>query len=287
MKKYIIFLILSAFTVSLFAQDTEEAKEKDKPVSETFSSGYLIDNQTVFIPDAKTLEFIIQHKFGTIDNGWSDLFGIYAAGSNIRLGLNYVPVKNLQLGVGVTKKNMYTDVNAKWSVLKQTERSSIPVSVTLFGSAAVDGRNESAFGTGKVHHPGEGLSQYSIGFSDRMSYFSQLIIARKFSSWLSLQAGASFTHYNMVAAQYDHDVVGLHFNGRVKISPQSSLIFNYDAPLKITDISEQSTWIDKNHPTSNLCFGIEISTFTHAFQIYVGTADGILPQDNMMWNRND
>lgn len=285
MKKYILFLVISVISVSLFAQ--EPAKEKEKPVSETFASGYLIDNQTVLVPDAKTLEFIIQHKFGSIDNGWSDLFGIYAAGSNIRLGLNYVPVKNLQLGVGVTKKNMYTDVNAKYSLLKQTERSSVPVSVTLFGSAAVDGRNVSAFGTGKLHQPGEGLAQYSVGFADRMSYFSQIIVARKFTSWLSLQAGASFTHYNMVAAQYDHDLVGLHFNGRVKISPQSSIIFNYDAPLKITDISEQSTWIDKNHPTSNLCFGIEIATFTHAFQIYVGTADGILPQDNMMWNRND
>lgn len=285
MKKYILFLVISAFTVSLFAQDT--AKEKDKPVSETFASGYLIDNQTVMVPDAKTLEFAIQHKFGTMDNGISDLFGIYAAGSNIRLGLNYVPIKNLQLGVGVTKKNMYTDVNAKWSVFKQTEKNSMPVSVALFGSAAVDGRNESAFGTGQIAETKGPTLPSSIGFDDRLSYFSQLIVARKFSSWLSLQAGASFTHYNTVAWEGDHDVVALHFNGRVKISPQSSLIFNYDAPLKITDISEQSTWIDKNHPNSNLCFGIEIATFTHAFQIYIGTADGILPQDNMMWNRND
>lgn len=285
MKKYILFLVLSVFTVSLFAQDTE--KEKDNPVSETFASGYLIDNQTVFIPDAKTLEFVIQHKFGKMDNGISDLFGIYAPGSNIRLGLTYVPVKNLQLGVGATKKNMYTDFNAKWTLLKQTEKNSVPVSVALFGVAAIDGRNISAFGTGKTHHPGEGLSEFSVDFSDRLSYFSQIIVARKFTNWLSLQAGASFTHYNIALNTGDHDKVGLHFNGRVKISPQSSLIFNYDVPLKIEQISEQTAWNNDNDPLPNLCFGIEIATFTHAFQIYVGTADGILNQDMMMHNRND
>lgn len=282
MKKYIAFLVLSVLAINLFAQDSDEKK----PVSETFASGYLIDQQTIMIPDAKTLEFAIQHKFGTMDNGFSDLFGIYAPGSNIRLGLTYVPVKNLQLGVGATKKNMYTDFNAKWTALKQKENG-MPVSVALFGVAAIDGRNESAFGTGKTLHPGEGIAQFGIDFSDRLSYFSQVIVARKFNSWLSLQAGASFTHYNMVVKTGDHDKIGAHVSGRIKFSPQSSIIFNYDMPLKIQDISEQTAWTKDNDPLPNLSIGWEIATFTHAFQIYVGTADGILNQDMMMYNRND
>ena len=282
MKKYILFLIL--FAIALTQTFAQEEDEKDQPVSSTFASGYLIDNQTILVQDLKTLEFAIQHKFGSLDNGISDLFGIYAPGSNIRLGLTYVPVKNLQLGIGVTKKNMYTDLNAKWAVLKQTEKNKVPVSVTLYGVAAVDGRNESAFGTGKTHQPGEGVAQYSFTFSDRFSYFSEIIVARKFNDWLSLQAGASFTHYNMVGWNDNHDLVGLHFNGRIKFSEQSSFIFNYDAPLKINKISEQIEW---TQPKPNLALGIEISTYTHAFQIYVGTATGILPQDNMMWNQND
>ncbi len=284
MKKYILFLILVVFVINTFAQDSEE---KDQPVSSTFESGYLIDNQTVMVQDAKTLEFAIQHKFGNVENGISDLFGIYAAGSNIRLGLDYVPVKNLQIGIGVTKKNMYTDFNAKWSILKQTEKNKIPVSVTLYGVAAIDGRNVDQFATGQVvDTKGPTLPSY-ITFPDRLSYFSQLIVARKFTDWLSLQAAASFTHYNMVGWNNDHGQIGVHFSGRVKFSEQSSFIFNYDLPLKIKEISEQSEWIDKDHSLPNLCLGIEIATFTHAFQIYVGTADGILPQDAMMHNQND
>lgn len=285
MKKHILFLLLCVFAFSLFAQDTE--KEIDEPVSETFASGILIDNQTTFIPDAKTLEFAIQHKFGTMDNGFSDLFGIYAPGSNIRLGMNYVPVKNFQIGMGVTKKNMYTDFNAKWTILKQTEKNTVPVSLALYGVAAIDGRNESAFGSGNIVDSKGSTNPSSISFNDRLSYFSQVIVGRKFTDWLSLQVGGSFTHYNVAAWEGDHDRIGLHFNGRVKFSDQSSFIFNYDLPLKIEGISEQAEWIDEDHSLPNLCFGIEIATFTHAFQIYVGTADGILPQDAMMHNRND
>ena len=201
MKKYILFLIVSVFVFNTFAQDSEE---KDQPVSSTFESGYLIDNQTIFIPDARTLEFVIQHKFGTMDQGFSDLFGIYAPGSNIRLGLNYVLVNNLQIGIGVTKKNMYTDFNAKWTILKQTEKNTIPVSVALFGSFAIDGRNSSEFGSGKIVESKFPSLPIYISLTDRFSYFSQLIIGRKFADWLSLQVGASYTHYNMVKWNESH-----------------------------------------------------------------------------------
>jgi hypothetical protein len=284
MKKYILLLlILTGLTLSsAFAQDDEK---KDIPVRAPFESGYLIDNQTTQIPIEGTLEYVIQHKFGTMENGLSDVWGIYSPGANVRLGLNYVPVNNFQFGLGLTKKNMYTDLNAKWTILEQTRENTIPLAVALYGSMAIDGRNKNAFGTEKVWHSEEGSKEFDIVFSDRFSYFSQLIVGRKFTHWLSLQAGASFTHYNMVGSVYDHDKIGLHFNGRIRFSMQSSFIFNYDVPLKIKSLSEQREWVD--HPTPNLAFGVEISTSTHAFQIYMGTADGIIPQDIMMWNQND
>lgn len=287
MKKNIIFIVfLSFLSVLSFAQeeatDATGAKEKDYPVSATFESGYLIDAQTVVIPDKKTLEMVIQHKFGTIEDGKSNLWGIYGS-SNIRLGLNYVPVKNLQIGAGITKRYMSTDLNAKWNVLQQTRKNTIPVSVTLYGNVGVDGRNVSAFETGMVREAYSGPT-FHYRFPDRLSYFSQLIVARKFNEWLSLQAAASFTHYNAVGTLYDHDKVGVHFNGRIKVSPQGSIIFNYDHPLKIKDISEQHQWT--NHPEPSVAFGYEVSTGTHAFQIFMASTTSLLPQDNIMWNQN-
>lgn len=285
MKKYILLLIVSFVAIQLFAQEETE-KVKDKPVSSPWENGVLIDNQTSYIPDARTLEFVIQHKFGTMDNGKSDLWGIYAPGSNIRLGLNYVPLKNFQIGAGITKKNMYTDFNAKWTILEQTRENAVPFALTLFGSVAIDGRDEDALGSGKVVPSREyGTEQEGFSFSDRLSYFSQIIIGRKFNDWLSLQAGASFTHYNAVQYEQDHDKIGIHFNGRIKVSSQGSIIFNYDLPLKIDKLSEQAPMV--NYAKENVALGYEISTSTHAFQIYIGTADGIIPQDMMMYNNND
>lgn len=287
MKKNIIFIALLTFSsLFSFAQDvTTEAsgtKEKDYPVSATFESGNLIDAQTVVIPDKKTLEMVIQHKFGTIENGHSNLWGIYGS-SNIRIGLNYVPIKNFQIGAGITKKYMTTDVNAKWTVLQQTRKNSMPISVMLYGNVGIDGRAASSFASGMVREAYTG-PLYHFRFQDRVSYFSQLVVARKFSDWLSLQAAVSFTHYNAVGVLYDHDKVGVHASGRIKVSPQGSIIFNYDQPLKIKEISEQREW--NSPPKPSLAFGYEVSTGTHAFQIYMASTTSLLPQDNIMWNQN-
>ena len=284
MKKHILLVILTAFVMIAFAQEETE-KIIDKPVRSPFESGILIDNQTTVVPVVRTLEYVIQHKFGTIENGISDLFGIYSPGANIRLGINYVIAKNFQIGIGATKKNMYTDFNAKWTILEQTRKNTVPIAVALYGSFAIDGRNTSEFGSGKiVESKFPSLPKY-ISFSDRLSYFSQLIIGRKFTDWLSLQVATSYTHYNMVEWDYSHRVLGVHFNGRIKVSPQGSFVFNYDLPLQIESLSEQLNW--DTHSKPNLAFGFEISTSTHAFHIYMGTADGIIPQDMMMYNYND
>ena len=266
MKKNIltIFVLLTIIAGSmLHAQEAE--KPKDDPVYAPFAGGMIIDNQTGFFPDKKTLEMFIQHRFGLIENGFSDLFGIYAPGANLRLGLNYSILDKLVVGYGLTKKNMYSDFQAKYSLLEQTQSGRIPVAVTLYGNMAIDGRNEDEFGV-------------NYKFINRFSYFGQVIVGRKFTDWLSLQLQGSFTHYNSVVQDTDNDKIGIGGNGRIKFSDQSSFIFQYDVPISIQNRSESK---------HNFGFGYEVSTYTHIFQIFVTTAKGILPQDIYMYNQND
>jgi hypothetical protein len=282
MKKSILFILLTGFVFShSFAQEEAGAATESYPVT-TFESNFLVDDQTTVVFDKKTLDFAIQHKFGTIENGISDLWGIYGAGTNIRLALNYVPVKNLQIGAGISKTNMLTDISAKYSILRQTSDNKMPVSLAVYGVVGMDGRSADDFETGQVvDTKGETLPK-SIEFIDKVSYFSQVIASRKFTEWLSVQAGASFTHYNMVEWEENHDLFGLHALGRIKISPQSALTVNYNQPLKIESISEQTEMPDYK-PT--IAVGWQISTFTHAFQLYVSNASSMVPQENMMFNR--
>jgi Membrane bound beta barrel domain (DUF5777) len=135
-----LFMLLIAGTMSLYAQDsTVQVSKSSKPVKNTFNSVWIIDNQTVMVPVKGTFEMDFQHRFGTINNGYDDFWGLFA-NSNIRMGFNYAPIEKLYVGFGITKFNMVWDFNAKYALLKQTTDNSMPLSVTLFGNMAIDTR---------------------------------------------------------------------------------------------------------------------------------------------------
>ncbi len=272
MKRTITLLsILMLFGFYLQAQ---EDKPKDRPVRAPFESGILIDNQTTVIPAAKTLEYNIQHKFSPMTNGFSDLFGIYAPGANMRMHFSYVPYKNLQVGYGLSLVKMFSDFSVKYTILEQTRRNTVPVAVAIYANMAIDGRNDEVFGT-----------EYS--FTNRFAYFTQLIVGRRVNDRLSVQANASFTHYNAMEKGYDHDRISVGFNGRYNLTPQSSVLFQYDHPLFIEGLTQHREDERKDLSKPNLGVGWEIRTSTHVFHIYVSSAKGMVPQENAMFNAYD
>jgi len=275
MKKYFkIMLFCSAAFMAggMFAQDVPESKpsKKTKPVKNTFESVWLTDNQTVMVPAKGTLEFDIQHRFGTVENGKEDIWGIFAP-SNIRLGINYAPIKNLFVGAGLTKEKTQIDLNAKYALFQQTA-GQMPVSITYFGNMVIDARDKSNFRYG-VH---------------RLSYFNQLIIAKKITENFSAQAAPSLSWYNNVEAYVNSkgEIVkkmnNYHFafslSGRYKITDKMAVIAGYDQPL-----TQHLT----NNPDPNISFGIEITTSSHAFQVFAGNYYSIVPQSNNVFNQNN
>jgi hypothetical protein len=269
MKSISTIIFITFLSHSLSAQEDTPV---DRPVREPFASGILIDNQTTVIPVKKTIEYIIQHKFGTINNGFSDLFGLYAPGADIRMALNYVPLKNLQIGYGLSRIRMYNDFSIKYTILEQTRENTIPVAVGFFVNTAIDGRNKELFG---VHYKS----------TNRFSFFSQLIVGRKINEKISLQANAAFTHYNITEQGIDHDKVSVGVNGRLNISAQSSILFQYDLPLHIQAIAEHREFLNPARP--NIGIGWEIRTSAHAFHLYLSSNDGMIPQHRTIYNQND
>lgn len=273
MKKTIFsFVFIFSILASGFCQEEAEQKEKDKPVYGSWTSGMLIDQQTSFVPDVKTFESVIQHRFGSIQSSMSDIYGIFSPGANLRMGFNYVIFKNVQIGYGLTKSNMYNDFNLKWTIFEQTRKNAIPVSVTFYGNFAISGNSDAVFG-----------ADYKFG--NRASSFAQIILGRKINDAISVQTAVSYTHFNWVRTAMDHDLLAWHFGGKIKFSPQSSIIINFDLPLEVKIISEQRDF--DNHPKSNLSIGYEVSTGTHAFQFFIATAPGLVPQDIVANNYNE
>lgn len=279
MKKIILFILsLALISQFTYAQEQEE-KKKDRPIRPPFESGIFIDNQTTVVPVKGTFESHMQHRFGLIDqNGLSDLFGIYAASANTRLGFNYSITDDIMIGYGITRLNMYSDFQVKWNFIKQTRKNTVPLSVALYGNMAIDGRDENEF-----------VPDYKFG--DRLSYFAQVIVGRKFSEAFSIELNASFSHYNSVPAVtaniegYEHDVIGIGGHFRFKFSPQSSVMIMYNTPLNIESMQENSTVLNKF--TSDIGIGYEVATSTHAFQIFLATSNGIIPQHIYIYNTDE
>lgn len=255
------------------AQDSlvTETLNKPRPVN-TFDAQYIVDNQTVTVPRKKVLNMVIQHRFGTVSNGRKDLYGIFGA-ANIRLGLSYTPINNLAIGVGVTKGNFLVDFNAKYSLIRQMDSGGWPVSISYFGNIAIDAREKAG---------------NFVQSGDRISYFNQLMIARKMTEKLSVQVSPSLSHFNNVPAYLDkngnilpemkNNHFAVAFMGRYKLTERFHLIANYDQAL-----TQHLT----NNPHPNICFGIEMTTISHAFQVFAGNSGSIVPQYVNFYNQND
>jgi hypothetical protein len=271
MKKTVFTIFILSMGLCLMGQEeTVEVKVRDLPVKEPFLSGLLLDNQTTYIPVEKTFEYIIQHKFGPIDNGLTDIFGIYAAGSFIRVGFNYVPKKNLQIGYGLSRLRMYNDFSVKYTLLEQTRKNRVPFALGLYANMALDARNKENFGI-------------NYRFSNRFSYFSQIIIGRKFNDYVSIQANASFTHYNITEPGIDHDKICVGINGKISINYKSAILFQYDHPLLVKKITEHQNFLNPAQP--NIGLGWEIRTSAHIFHLYVSTSESFVPQHNTLYNQ--
>lgn len=280
MKKFInkllspgCFALVLLFSGPVIAQEEipeAQATKTVKPVKNTFEGVWLMDNQTVMVPIKGTLELDIQHRFGTVEKGKKDVWGIFAP-SNIRLGMNYAPIERLNVGAGLTKERIQIDFNAKYALLRQT-KNKVPVSVSYFANMVIDAREKSYFR--QSYH--------------RFSYFHQLIIARKVTEKFSVQVAPSLSWYNNVEAyvdskgsvqqKMDNEHFAISVLGRYKITPKTSIIIGYDQPLT-THLT--------NNPEPNICFGLETTTSSHSFQVFAGNYYGIVPQSNNVFNQND
>jgi len=248
-------------------------------VYDTWACNYHVDMPTTFQMPKGSLEMMIDHRFSTINNGVKDVFGIYGA-SNIFMALNYGVTDKIMLGFGSEKDNKLQVFSTKIKLLEQNQGGSIPVSLSLVANAGICTKDEELWGA-------------NYKFADRMSYFSQLLIARKFTDRISFQVGAGYAHFNKVentqdelennVGLYQNDAVCLSAGGRVKVHNELSVICEYNQGLYIKS-PIQSYELD---PKPGLSLGLEAGTSIHAFQFFVASARGLVPQQNFVKNQAD
>lgn len=275
-----LLLLLVAATVSR-AQDVdldkmlEEEQKKDVKnkvqfTVATFKTTRLINGHSIENTAPGILDLKIQHRFGQLNAGLYELFGLDNA--SMRWGFDYGIAPRLTVGFGRSTYQKQYDAFVKYKILRQsTGKVNMPVSLSFVGSAMIQ--------TLKWADPNR--ENY---FSSRLYYAYQLLVARKFSESTSLQLMPTLVHYNLVPLTSDpNDIIALGIGGRQKISKRVSI--NVEYYYQLPDYKLSNT-------TNSLSFGFDIETGGHVFQLHVTNSPGMTERtfisDNFgKWDKGD
>ena len=223
-----------------------------EPVLATFKGTHIINSQSVETPGQGTLIFLIQHRFGTLNSGAYNFFGLDQA--VLRLSFEYGLSDRLAVGVGRSSQEKTFDGFLKYRAIQQsTGAGAVPVSVTLLASSAIT--------TLKFNE----VNDRNLG--SRVTYAYQALIARKFSPALSVQLMPTLVHRNYVAtAAEQNDVYALGGALRQKLTKRTALTADY-------------YYLFPGNTAANfrnaLGLGVDIETGGHVFQLHVTNSLGM------------
>jgi hypothetical protein len=256
MKRIFLLLILTPF-ISFAQEDLLGELEKSQPketdyTQATFKGTRLVNGHTIETKNAGSLEFIFQHRFGSIDGGLYEMFGLDEA--FVRLGLDYGISDRLSVSIGRNSADKIMDGYIKFKALRQSEgEKKFPFSVTALG--------------GLAYNIAPKKSEIPDGFKavDRLAYVGQFLIARKFTTALSLQVMPTLIHKNAVnQGQEKNDQLAIGVGGRLKLTKSVALTTEYYYRL---DAPDNDNFLEEDKRYNALGFGIDIETGGHVFQL--------------------
>lgn len=262
-KYKLSLLILISVITKTFSQDDLLAGLQAEPENDpgysyaTFKSTRVINSQSVETLSKNSLDVRISHRFGRVNSGAYNFFGLDQA--TIRLALEYGLTDRITLGLGRSSYQKTVDGFFKAKLFRQRKNINglFPVSITWFSNIALN--------TFKNGNP-----IVDANYNYRYSYAHQLIIARKFSNALSLQVAPLLIHRNLQELNdKGNDAYAVEIGGRLKVSKRVSI--NTDYIYRVPG-STNNTY---NNSGS---IGVDIETGGHVFQLHLTNSQGMIEQ---------
>ena len=246
-------LMLVLILTPLKAQDIDSLLEEatgsaTEYTMATFKSTRILNGHSIERMQNGQLDVRIGHRFGEVNTGAYDLWGLDQS-ANIFLGLEYGITDWVMVGISRSKYDKIFNGFLKFSVLRQSKgERNMPVSFSVLTSAA--------YSTLKWDKEG------SLNEWDRMSYVTQLLVARKFNERFSLEINPTYIHRNMVATELDpNDLFSAGAGLRFKLTKRISLNAEYYYVIPPRhDYRSTKTY-------NPLAIGVDIETGGHVFTI--------------------
>ncbi|MET0300110.1 MAG: DUF5777 family beta-barrel protein, partial [Flavitalea sp.] len=144
--RILLSIMFATLLIQGQAQDEDLLKgisDSVKPkeyVSGAYKSTRVIMSQSLEMLKPGVLDFRILHRFGNVNQGVSEFFGLDQA--SIRLGLDYGISKNFTIGIGRSSFDKEVDGFLKWRAIQQSTGSgSIPFSLLFVAGSTMVGES--------------------------------------------------------------------------------------------------------------------------------------------------
>ncbi|MGB3468796.1 MAG: DUF5777 family beta-barrel protein [Cyclobacteriaceae bacterium] len=250
-KVLLVFFLLLLSGYKIQAQSElmdllNETEDDDKNyVSATFKSTRLLNGHSIETRTGGVLEFVISHRFGAINTGVSQLYGLDQ--SFVRFALEYGITDRLNAGFGRSSFGKVVDGFLKYKLLKQSD--DMPITLTAFSSMAIDTQE---------------LPEDSPAdeFRYRIDYSYQLLLARKFNSDFSMQLMPSLVHRNLAPGSEENMIFVMGVGARYKLTNRLALDFEYYNQMREMPENIRNA----------VAVGLEIETGGHVFQLIFSNA---------------
>jgi hypothetical protein len=248
---FLLLFYLAATPVYLSAQDDllsllGEEEPGIQYATAAFKTNRVVNLHSVENTAAGVMDVKISHRFGTLDGGVYDIFGLDNA--TIRIGMDLGISDRLVVGAGRSSYEKTYDAYAKYKLLRQQSgKKQVPVTMALMGSTAMQ--------TLRWADPNR-----QNFFSSRLYYTFQLIVGRKFNDNFSLQLSPTLVHRNLVKTFAEkHDVPALGIAGRHKLNKRVAINAEYIYVMPNSLAPEFK---------NSLSLGFDIDTGGHVFQLH-------------------
>lgn len=259
MKRIGFTLLLFTFLGSVAAQDDllsllGEDEETTEYVTAAFKTNRVVNLHSLESTSGGVLDLKISHRFGMLNLGAYELFGLDQA--SIRIGADYGITDQLTIGMGRSSFEKTYDGFLKFKFLRQsTGKRKMPITAALFASTAIQ--------TLRWQNPDrENL------FSSRLYYTFQMILGRKFSEGFSMQLSPTLVHRNLVSVTTEaNDVLAVAAAGRIKLSKRVGLNLEYIYVLPDQLAPEYQ---------NSLSIGFDIETGGHVFQLHLTNSTSMI-----------
>lgn len=256
MKKY-LFVLIFIIPGTLLAQDSllsileQENVVEVEYLQATFKGTRLINGHSTEVRKKGVLDVLISHRFGRINGGAYELFGLDQA--SIRIGADYGLSNKINIGIGRSSFEKTYDGFLKYKILRQSKGNrNMPINMVAFSSVALSTLK----------------SEPELDVSLRLSYTYQLLFSRKFSSNFSLQLSPSMIHKNYIeTGTTENTIYALGAGGRLKLTKRLSLNAEY---------FYQFNKHESNFYTNVFAIGFDIETGGHVFQLHFTNAQAMI-----------